>query len=1736
MGSLIGRRASRMEPTVSSKSHYSNATEESPSKSGFFSRANRSKDQSDTASIESPLSRRTTRSSITSTTVPSIYSLPASQAKRLQNAGHKKAHRHTLSDEFEIEKPTSDAEIERMFAQVMESRDFGSLPLAARQQMANYPIDRKWMLIRQHKLAEFKKKRMNQPPIAQQQKTISPKRMSAMPANMPGRMKGGPPKAGLPLVSNTDPQFYVEKLISNEITLDELKELDICLSSEEIVWTQEFLNRQGALCLCTVLNNLYKTIPLQSGTNSHSSPTKKMFTQISEDYESVLEKETRLFKCIRIIADLRIGIDNLQHQDIFIPSIFGGLYSCRPQVRKWATNIITYFYHTTGYSKLIYDTMHRSLNNNVHIRYLSDLYKPDEMHRMLDQKSMYILDNLQRVKRYEYWLWCVQRLFQGRGRMGSKVGALQEFQYAGSLSDSVLYEYAIATLLLINTLIQKAGSLAKRTKIRRLFHGAGLDDIFVLMRQLNNADVDHSIANIEAEEQEDLAELKQMEEFENQRIDFNDPVTLLASMWKKSRGTVSGRYLLNMMQNMFVSQSGNLQDADPEQISRNLKLVNEFVNNITMATGDDDTDMNISINKLISSYRTDSIARKAMEEAALAKKRAEQAEADKDVALQQLNEGSKGVIEDIKNELLERNLILTRLREKLDDRDKEVSELKRKRILDKHQQEMEMREMLLLLHSYQSQGLEPHLDGQRVEEIAPEGAATVNELEKRLQYHVDQTKTESRRLGSTGVEPSARLRDLRFRMDLLEREARDLENMDFEEFADQIPLPPVKSDREVDLQTLEDLRIKLDKLQKDSNQVIKQQSNLAQKENLETQKLQALDRLDKLQAYMEDLRAQDAAEPVSVSSSPVKTLDPKYQQSARSAELNAELDSIEQLCQKLKGSLEGFGTPQINTPRDDLLNKFEDRYAKGQKQQPKAEFSAATGPTQVPDMKRDKQAMRPFLGELESKVAKQAAVGDATAPAPSGDHLKRKSNARVSQLSMASESSSGTLEAVTANTSPVKQPVPTTANAASAPPPPPMPSMFTENGETEKSATGPPPPPPLPAMAGKSAIPPPPPAPPLPGKSNSASPIPAPPPLPSGHTSMSSPLISPLPVSGQFDTMPRPRRKMKQLHWEKLDDTEDSFWSQMGSDQLAKQLMSKGVFDEIETIFAAKEAKRIAKKKKEEADKVTFLKTDVSQQFGICLHSYSALSDEDVVLKILHCEPDVLTKPALMEFLAKPDLNDISISLTKNFDPYSTDWRSSSATKSEKDPNELARADRIYLELIYNLHHYWRSRMRALNTVLSYERDYEDLVTKLDKIDDALNVLEQSDTLRSVFDIILIVGNYMNDTSKQASGFKLSTLQRLGFLKDSKNSISFLHYVEKVIRTNYPELQSFVEELKPTFTASKISIEQSKSDCDQFISDVKNIDSSLQNGNLSNPDNFHPEDKFLKTVLRGLPSARSKAELLDDRSKLVMDRFDKVMRYFGEDPDSDEFARNTFFSKFSSFVSSFEKVSEENKETEERNRLYELSLKRLDDEKKEEQKEREETKAQNSDMEKFLNQLRQTGPLRSEPTSAKIKEWAKKHTVNAESSEDVTESATDSNGLYDVAEEDEDAIRNRTHDLLMKLTQQSGGVSAVPTPSPSDSQFRLSDFKLSDRMKKRLQQGSRSSSVSSLEGSMSRSASMQASRSKLDLSAASINDEEDPDSSKDGLDFAIPARASNAAYRGSLYQDDEGDSFEDATQ
>lgn len=63
-------------------------------------------------------------------------------------------------------------------------------------------------------------------------------------------------------------------------------------------------------------------------------------------------------------------------------------------------------------------------------------------------------------------------------------------------------------------------------------------------------------------------------------------------------------------------------------------------------------------------------------------------------------------------------------------------------------------------------------------------------------------------------------------------------------------------------------------------------------------------------------------------------------------------------------------------------------------------------------------------------------------------------------------------------------------------------------------------------------------------------------------SAVTSPLLPQSP--SLFEKYPRPHKKLKQLHWEKLDCTDNSIWGTGKAEKFADDLYEKGVLADLE--------------------------------------------------------------------------------------------------------------------------------------------------------------------------------------------------------------------------------------------------------------------------------------------------------------------------------------------------------------------------------------------------------------------------------------------------------------------------------------------------------------------------------------------------------------------------------------------
>ncbi|KAF2688727.1 FH2-domain-containing protein [Lentithecium fluviatile CBS 122367] len=1289
--------------------------------------------------------------------LPTAIGTPRDSHRHLLHSNQPSAFSSTSSfgqNGFSIQRPP-DHVVEQEFMNLMVKRGWKSLPEQARRQMEAYKIDKKWTLVYQDKLAEFKHEEKKR----QTHRTTY--------------MGGANPDILARAEEDGSPEWYVKKVMDNSITIKQMSSLEISLRTQPIAWVRGFIEAQGQIALTNVLAKINRRKG-QGPAPPPGAPTKA---------ENDLEREYEIIKCLKALMNNKYGADNaLQHPSI-IQALASSLISSRLNTRKLVSDVLTFLCHWgdgAGHEKVLQalDTLKSQNGENG---------------------------------RFDAWMRVVEVTVDGRGKMGSMVGASDEVRSGGIGMENLLMEYAIATLFLINMIVDAPErDLQLRMHIRAQFTGCGIKRIFKKMEDFQYDVIDKQIERYMANEAIDYEDVLERENssmvdsIEGEIKDLNDPKEIADAITSKIQNTRAQDYFVSAMQHLLL-----IRDTDGEDRMRMFQLVDAMLSYVAMDRRLPDMDLkqslNFTVQSLLDKLYTDGEARQVRDEAVEARQIADSAIAERDELKAQLELGADGMVQKLQKQLAEQENIIAVRGRQIEQMKAELAEIQRIRAQELQRNELETRELYLMLRDAQDvaasaakktgkEGLGP------TDPTQMQGILDRDRLMGRLEIQLQRAKTQATLEGKSlaQLQPSEKLRELREKMDGA---------------MGQVP---------------------------DQN---------------------------------------------------FGGLDPNFLGTSR-----AKSGIVRRKPVGDEGALPDV-MPNLSEDEDAVIEK-----------------------PRLVQMHKPKvsNAGRPPTGLLDEIAAKVK---------PYGGSEEDESDATATPNAPASSEA-------TAGAPPPPPPPPPPPGmlgfASNIPPPPPMPGTNTNRPPP------PPPPPPPPGMLGFPGAPGIPPPPPMPGQVDGSMPPPPPPPppMPGAKRPGFLPKATFNAAPSVSLTGPRPKKKLKALHWDKVDAPQSTVWATHGmtseeKEEKYRELSKKGVLDEVEKLFLAKEIKAIGKKSSKKDEKKQIISRDLVHNFQISMAKFSQYSAEDITTMIIHCDNKILDDQVVMEFLLKNDFCDIPDNVAKLMAPYSKDWTGPNAgdSKREQDPNELTREDQIYLYTAYELHHYWKSRMRALLLTRTFETEYDEISAKLLEISRVADSLRSSSSLISVLGLILDIGNFMNDANKQANGFKLSSLSRLGMLKDDKNESTFADLVERIVRNQYPGWENFVDEIGGVVTAQKINVEQLQQDAKKYIDNIKNIQMSLDAGNLSDPSKFHPEDKVSIVVQRSMKEARRKAEQLQVFLEDMQKQYEDIMAFYGED-SSDESARREFFTKLANFVVEWKKSKEKNIQLEEQHRRNEASMRR----------------------------------------------------------------------------------------------------------------------------------------------------------------------------------------------------------------
>lgn len=1289
------------------------------------------------------------------------------------NAHNPSAFSSTASfapDGFNVKRP-KDEVVEREFLELMLKRGWKSLPEQARRQMEAYPISKKWTLVHQDRLAEWQgeQKRRN---------THRPQG----PSNNEGFAVYGR------MDEEGSPEWFVKKVLENTITQKQLQSLSVSLRTQPIAWVKTFVEAQGQVALTNTLIRLNK--------RQQSGPAPAGGTTSEKD----LDREYDIVKCLKALNNSKYGADDAVQHDTVVMALAGSLTSPRLNTRKLVSELLTFLCHWA--------------DGKGHLKVLSAM---DHLKAQQNENG-----------RFDAWMRIVEVTIDGRGKMGSLVGASDEVRSGGIGMENLLMEYAVTSLFLVNSIVDapdKPGDLELRCHIRAQFVGCGLKRILQKMEGFQYEVIDAQVERYRTNEAIDYEDFLERENSsmhdstEGEGKDLSDPAQIADAIQQKLAGSRAGDYFTSALQHLLL-----IRDNEGDDRLRMFQLVDSMLSYVAMDRRLPDMDLkqslNFTVQNLMDKLYTDSEARQAREDAHQARLIADAAVAERDEMHSKVEMGAEGMVRKLQRQCDEQAAIMDLQQRQTDAYKAEVAELQRIRAQELQRNELETRELYLMLRDAQdvaaSTAKKGGKNGQTAAAVDPaqmQGILNRERLMDRLEMQLERAKTQAKLEGKQWQQfnPSDKLRELREKMEGAGM-GGDVEGMqakiDFLGTANPRGRPqrkPVGGQREAKAEVDTE-----EEAEEADDDIVFEKPRLVQMSRPKV--------------------------PSNIASAQQNML----------AELTQKAGRVDVSDDEDDGITTGPSHPSLESESPKTPSEVE---------HPKHKFDGPKAPPPPP--------MPGFDG------------GPPPPPPP--------------------------MPGFSAGAPPPAMP----GFSAGAPPPPPPPMPGFAGGP-------PPPPPPMPGFS-SNAPPPPPPPPGMPG-----SPIPNAPPMPGAQhggflpqQQMFSPTAPVAPVA------PRPKKKLKAIHWEKIDSTETTMWAAHTptfeqKEEKYQELSKKGILDEIEKLFMAKEIKQIgaSKAKQGKTEKKQLISRDLMHTMQISLSKFSNQEANDICRMIIHCDKEILDNSTVMDFLQQDHLCSIPDNVAKLMAPYARDYTGPDALKTprEQEPAELTKEDQIYLYTAYELHHYWKARMRALALTRNYEPEYDEISHRLKQVVDVSESLRDSVKLMPVFGLILDIGNYMNDTNKQAVGFKLSSLARLGMVKDTNNEQTLMDYVERVVRKQYPQYEGFTDDISGVTTAQKVNIEQLQSDARKYIDNVNNVQASLDAGNLSDPGKFHPEDRVSQVVQRSMKEARRKAEQLQlylDEMKRV---YNDILVFFGDD-SKDENARREFFGKLANFVNEYKVCS-----------------------------------------------------------------------------------------------------------------------------------------------------------------------------------------------------------------------------------
>ncbi|KKK17927.1 cytokinesis protein, partial [Aspergillus rambellii] len=659
----------------------------------------------------------TSQSADRSTFLPSANSSRPSTAQSAWPSAAPPA-RVTQNPEQYLTRPRDDRVVDQLFLELMQKRGWQNLPEQARRQMMAYPAAKKWTLVHQDRLTE----------LQGEQK----RRQNARQTHGYDGPSGILERAD----EEGSPEWYVKKVMDDSITSKQLASLSVSLRTQPISWVKAFVEAQGQIALTNVLAKINR--------KKVSGPV-----PAPPSGDKDLDREYDIVKCLKALMNNKYGADDaLDHQQIIV-ALVSSLLSPRLNTRKLVSEVLTFLCH----------------------------WAEGHGHQKVLQAMDHVKNQHGETGRFDAWMRIVEVTIDGRGKMGSLVGASEEYRSGGIGMENLLMEYAVSTMILINMLVDAPEhDLQLRCHIRAQFTSCGIKRLLTKMEGFQYEVIDKQIETFRENEAIDYEDLLQREgssmkdSIEGEVKDMSDPMQITDAITTRIQGTRAHDYFLSALQHLLLIRENSGEDG-----LRMYQLVDAMLSYVAMDRRLPDLDLRqgltFTVQSLLDRLHTDAEARQAYDESLEARQIAEAALAERDEMKAQVELGAEGLVKKLQKQIDEQTSIIELQTRQNDMVKAELVDVQRLRAQELQRNELETRELYLMLRDAQdiaaSNAKKTNLPEAEIDPAQMRGILDRERLLHRLEKQLERTKTQFKLEGKVWGQhgPSDRLRELREQMD-----------------------------------------------------------------------------------------------------------------------------------------------------------------------------------------------------------------------------------------------------------------------------------------------------------------------------------------------------------------------------------------------------------------------------------------------------------------------------------------------------------------------------------------------------------------------------------------------------------------------------------------------------------------------------------------------------------------------------------------------------------------------------------------------------------------------------------------------------------------------------------------------------------------------------------------------------------------------------------------------------------